>query len=43
MKSVLLGLCLMAIVSTLAWVIVGTQVKSSGEAFVSQNNSVRLD
>ncbi len=43
MKSVLLGLSLMAIVSTIAWAIVGTQTQTSGEAFVSQNNSVRLD
>lgn len=43
MKSVLLGICLMVVVSVGAWAVMGTQATTSGEAFVSKNNSVRLD
>ncbi len=32
----------MVAVSAIAWVVTGTQETSSGEAFVSSNNSVRL-
>ena len=42
MKSVLMGIGLMIVVSGVAWVVTGTQETSSGEAFVSSNNSVRL-
>ncbi|MDF1776847.1 MAG: hypothetical protein P1V13_12500 [Rhizobiaceae bacterium] len=43
MKSVLLGVGLMVVVSVIAWGILGTQRQSSGDAFVSSNHSVRLD
>ncbi len=43
MKSVLTGICLMVIVSGLAWIVMGSQATTSSEAFVSSNNSVRLD
>ncbi|MEP1209922.1 MAG: hypothetical protein ABJM29_21550 [Rhizobiaceae bacterium] len=42
MKSVLMGIGLMIVVSGIAWFVTGTQEISSGEAFVSSNNSVRL-
>ena len=42
MKSVLTGIGLMAIISVIAWGVLGTQSQSSGDAFVSENNSVRL-
>ena len=42
MKSVLMGICLMVAVSAVAWIVTGTQETSSGEAFVSSSNSVRL-
>lgn len=43
MKSVLLGIGLMVVVSVIAWGVLGTQRQSSGDAFVSNNHSVRLD
>jgi len=43
MKAVLMGLGLMVFVSVVAWAVLGTQVTTSGEAFVSNNSSVRLD
>lgn len=43
MKSVLLGIGLMLVVSVIAWGVLGTQRQSSGDAFVSSNHSVRLD
>lgn len=43
MKSVLLGICLMIVVSCSAWLVMDSQAKSSGEAFTSSSNSVRLD
>ena len=43
MKSVLSGICLMVVVAGLAWVILGTQSVTSGESFLSSNDSVRLD
>lgn len=43
MKSVLLGIGLMIVVSAGAWLVMDNQATSSGEAFVSANNSVRLD
>lgn len=43
MKSVIYGLAGMFIISAVAWAVMGTQAETSGEAFVSQNNSVRLD
>tara|TARA_R110002126_G_scaffold291729_1_gene456073 strand:- start:56722 stop:56856 length:135 start_codon:yes stop_codon:yes gene_type:complete len=43
MKSVLLGIGLMVVVSVIAWGVLGTQRQSSGDAFVSSNHSVRLD
>lgn len=43
MKSVILGIAAMVIISAVSWIVMGTQSTSSGEAFVSQNNSVRLD
>jgi len=43
MKSVLLGIGLMVVVSVIAWGILGTQKESTGQAFVSSNHSVRLD
>jgi len=42
MKSVILGIAAMVIISAVSWVVFGTQATSSGDAFVSQN-SVRLD
>jgi len=33
----------MAVVSVGAWLVMDTQVTTSGEAFSSPNNSVRLD
>ena len=43
MKAVLYGLGLMVITSVVAWAVTDTQATSSGEAFVSEHNSVRLD
>jgi len=43
MKSVILGIAAMIIISAISWVVMGTQSTTSGEAFVSQNDSVRLD
>jgi len=43
MKSVLSGIALMILVSGVAWSVMQSQKTSSGEAFVSENNSVRLD
>lgn len=43
MKAVILGIAAMLVISFASWVVMGTQETSSGEAFVSQNNSVRLD
>ena len=43
MKSVLLGICLMVVVSIGAWLVMDTQATTAGEAFSSPNNSVRLD
>lgn len=42
MKSVLMGIGLMIVVSGVAWIVTDTQKVSSGEAYVSSNNSVRL-
>lgn len=42
MKSVLMGIGLMIVVSGIAWIVTGTLETSTGEAFVSSNNSVRL-
>lgn len=43
MKSVLMGIGLMVFVSVIAWIVTGTQETTTGEAYVSSNNSVRLD
>ena len=43
MKSVVLGIAAMLIISAASWLVMGTQTTTSGDAFVSQNNSVRLD
>jgi len=43
MKSVLFGICAMVIVSAIAWAVMGSLSESSGDAFVSKNNSVRLN
>lgn len=43
MKSVLHGIGAMFIISFIAWAATGTFATTSGEQFVSQNNSVRLD
>ena len=43
MKSVLLGIGLMVVVSVGAWLVMDMQVTTAGDAFTSPNNSVRLD
>lgn len=43
MKAVFLGIALMVVVSGIAWIVMESQATTSGEAFVSSNNSVRLD
>ena len=43
MKSIVLGVAAMIIISAAAAMIMGTQATTSGNEFASQNNSVRLD
>lgn len=43
MKSVVLGIGLMIIVSVVARVVLETQKQSASQALVSDSNSVRLD
>lgn len=43
MKSVISGIGLMAIISVIAWGVIGTQIEGSGAANTSVNGSVRLD
>lgn len=43
MKSIVLGIAAMIVISAISWVVMGTLSTNSDEAFVSQNNSVRLD
>ncbi len=43
MKAVILGIVAMIVISAVSWVVLGTQATTADEAFVSQNNSVRLD
>ncbi len=43
MKSIVLGLGLMVLVSGIAAIVMGSQETSSDNAFVSTNNTVRLD
>ena len=43
MKSVLTGVCLTVLVSGVAWLVLESQMTTSGEAQVSSKNSVRLD
>ena len=43
MKSVVVGIAAMIIISLGAWIVLGSFSQTSGDAFVSENNSVRLD
>lgn len=43
MKSVISGIGLMAIISVIAWGVIGTQIGGSGASNTSVNGSVRLD
>ncbi len=43
MKSVLLGIGLMIVVSVGAWLVMDMQATTAGESHTSSNNSVRLD
>lgn len=43
MKSIVLGIGLMIAASIIAWAVLGTQQQDTGQALVSDNNSVRLD
>lgn len=43
MKSVMLGIGLMIIVSIGAWLVTDMQATTAGDAHTSPNNSVRLD
>ncbi len=43
MKSVLLGIGLMILVSIVAWLVLGADQETSAQANVSPNNTVRLD
>ena len=43
MKSVLIGIAMMIVISTIAWGVAQTQETLSADAFSSANQSVRLD
>ncbi len=43
MKSVLIGIAAMIVISAIAWGVAQTQTTSSADAFSSSNQSVRLD
>jgi len=43
MKSVLIGIAAMIVISAIAWGVTQTQKTSSADAYSSSNQSVRLD
>lgn len=43
MKSVLIGIAAMVLISAGAWLVTESVATSSADKYVSQNNSVRLD